>query len=221
MKHLVFIAAALVAACVMAEPEKAGPMRGGNRPMPMHGPMMQQSGMWVTRMLSSKNGLERLGIEDSELRDKIIAAITPIKEEGDNLEQKIRAIAREQAELTRGLFEDKTRDPKPVMEKIGEIARLRAKQGKLSVRAMLVLRDNLSPEQLEKAKKMIFDRGRERMFHHGQRGEGAEGMRRGPGPRGEGRRPGFKRDGEQENDRPAKECKKAKKCAKKEAATKE
>ena len=200
MKKLAIIMVVLVAMCATAQ-EKQGPMRGGNRPMPpMRGPMMQQSGIWVTRMLSSKHGLERIGVTDPALCDKIIAAMAPLKEKGDALEQKIRALAREQAELTRGLLEDKTREPKPVMEKIDEVARLRAKQGKLSVNALLILRDNLPPEQLAKAKSMILERGRERMFGAGPRGEGHEGMRR--GPRGEeGRKHGnFRRRGDKGRD---------------------
>lgn len=192
MKHIAIIAAAALAAtCALAQ-DNAGPARSGNRPMPrMHGPMMQQSGMWVTRMLSNKHGLERIGVTDPALRDKIMAAVAPLKEKSEDLEQKIRVLAREQFELMRGLLDDKTREPKPVMEKIGEVARLRAEQGKLSVRAILVLRDNLPPEQLENAKKMIIRNGRERMFSRGPNdGDGNEGMRRGPRG-GEGRRPGF------------------------------
>ena len=48
------------------------------------------------------------------------------------------------------------------MDKIDEVAKLRAEQGRLSVRAIVVLRDNLSPEQLEKAREFILARGRER-----------------------------------------------------------
>lgn len=189
MKRLAIIAAALVTACVMAQ-DKAGPAREGGRQMPhARGPMMQQSGMWVTKMLSNKHGLERIGVTDPALCDKIIAAVSKLKEKGDDLEQKIRAISREQAELTRGLLEDKERDPKPVMDKIGEVARLRAEQGKISVRALLVLRDYLAPEQLTKVKEMIKERGRERMRQ---------------GPRGEGNRPGAHRRGEPGRNRAAK-----------------
>ena len=187
MKRLLVIAAAMAAACVFAQ-ETPTPPNGGMHP---RGPMMQHAGPWVVRMLSSKEALEKMGVSDDALKDKILAALAPIKEEGDALEKKIREISHEQAEMTRGLFDDKTRDPKPVMDKITEVAKLRAEQGRLSVKAFLVLRDNLPQEQLEKAKSFIFSRGAERgRMRRGGEGHGPRrGMRGGDGEQGERRGP--------------------------------
>ncbi len=184
MKRILTIAAALAMACAFAQ-EKPKQAQNGPRGRP---PMMMQAGPWVVRMLSSKGTLENIGVTDAAAQDKIIAAIAPLKEKGAALEKKIREISLEQAKMTRGLFEDKERDPKPVMDKISEVAQLRAEQGRISVQAMLVLRDNLAPEQLEMAKKVIFERGRER--GRMRRGEGPRhGARGGEGADGEKRRP--------------------------------
>ena len=103
------------------------------------------------------------------------------------------------------LLKDKSADPKAVMEKIGEVAKLRAKQARLSVKAILVLRDNLTPEQLEKVSSMLNERGRARgAFRRGgddrggeHPGRGARGDRpRGDRPRGERRGPA--REGQRE-----------------------
>ncbi len=177
MKRILVIFAALAAAFALAQ-EKPNQPQGGKRGRPR---MMQQAGPWVVRMLSNKETLEKIGVSDAEAQKKILAELEPLKKQGSEIEKKIRQISRQQAELTHGLFEDKARDPKPVMDKIAEVAELRAEQGRISVKAMLVLRDKLAPEQLEKAKTVIFERGRER--GRMRRGEGARSEARdGEGP---------------------------------------
>lgn len=191
MKRLgMFIAVALAMASVLAQDAQDRPRRGhqrGERPQagerPLPGPMMHAAGAWVPRMLSSKANLEKIGVTDEALRTKLLGELKPLKEQGDQLEQKVREISREQAQLMRGLLNDKGSDPKAVMDKIDEVAKLRAEQGRLSVKAMLVLRDNLSPEQLAKAREYILERGRERgRMRRGGMGPGGE--RRGPPPEG-------------------------------------
>ena len=169
MKKLgIVIVAALATVCVLAQdkPRRGGGKHRGERPAAgerqMHGPMMHAAGAWVPRMLADKASLEKIGVTDEALSTKILAELKPLKEQGDVLEKKIREISREQAQLMRGLLNDKASDPKPAMDKIDEVAKLRAEQGRLSVRAIVVLRDNLSPEQLEKAREFILERGRER-----------------------------------------------------------
>ena len=168
MKKLgIVIVAALATVCVLAQdkPRRGGKHRG-ERPAAgerqMHGPMMHAAGAWVPRMLADKASLEKIGVTDEALGTKILAELKPLREQGDVLEKKIREISREQAQLMRGLLKDKASDPKAAMDKIDEVAKLRAEQGRLSVRAIVVLRDNLSPEQLEKAREFILERGRER-----------------------------------------------------------
>ncbi|MBQ6337646.1 MAG: hypothetical protein IJI36_00755 [Kiritimatiellae bacterium] len=168
MKKLgIVIVAALATVCVLAQdkPRRGGRHRG-ERPAAgerqMHGPMMHAAGAWVPRMLADKASLEKIGVTDGALCTKLLAELKPLKEQGDVLEKKIREISREQAQLMRGLLKDKASDPKAAMDKIDEVAKLRAEQGRLSVRALVVLRDNLSSEQLEKAREFILERGRER-----------------------------------------------------------
>ena len=168
MKKLgIVIVAALATVCVLAQdkPRRGGKHRG-ERPAAgerqMHGPMIHAAGAWVPRMLADKASLEKIGVTDGALCTKLLAELKPLKEQGDMLEKKIREISREQAQLMRGLLKDKASDPKTAMDKIDEVAKLRAEQGRLSVRALVVLRDNLSSEQLEKAREFILERGRER-----------------------------------------------------------
>ena len=185
------IVAVLATACVLAQEKprrgRGGGHQRGERPAmgerPMPGPMMHAAGAWVPRMLANKASLEKIGVTDEALRTKLLAEFKPLKEQGDVLEQRIRDISREQAHMMRGLLQDKGSDPKGVMEKIDEVAKLRAEQGRLSVRAIILLRDNLSPEQLAKAREFILEHGRERgRMRRGGMGPGGE--RRGPPPDG-------------------------------------
>ena len=181
MKKLgIVLVAVLATACVLAQdkPRRGGKHRG-ERPAAgerqMHGPMMHAAGAWVPRMLSNKASLEKIGVTDEALSTKLLAELKPLREQGDLLEQKIREVSREQAKLMQGLLKDKGSDPKPVMEKIDEVAKLRAEQGRLSVRALVVLRDNLSPEQLAKAREFVLEHGRERgKMRRGGMGPGGE-----------------------------------------------
>ncbi len=183
----------LAAACVLAQDENRGPRPGGARhprgehPMMDRPMMMPPSGPWVAQLLCSSENLDKIGVTDEALRGKLTLELQPIKDKGNELEKQIREISREQAQLMRELFAEKGRDAKPVLDKIDEVAKLRAEQGRLAVKAILVARDNLSPEQLKKAQELIREGGHQRgSLRRGEFGRpGGEG-RRGPG--GEGRR---------------------------------
>ena len=172
MKRLVMaVAVVLAAVCVMADEPQRGPRRhfgerNGERrahfdrmPPPM---MMHGSGAMMLRMLSSKPALERIGVTDEAEGKKIVEALRPIREESDTLESKIRELTRAQAQSLRELLKDKAADPKAAMDKVGEFEKLRAEQGRLAVKAVLVLRENLTPEQLEKAGELLSGRGMRR-----------------------------------------------------------
>ena len=75
------------------------------------------------------------------------------------------------------LIKDKAADPKAAMDKVDELEKLRAEQGRLAIKAILALRENLTAEQAEKASEMLTGRG---MMRPGGRGPGGE--RRRPRP---------------------------------------
>ena len=183
MKKLAMaVVAALAAACVIAQDAPRGPRRqrgdgNGERrahfdriPPPM---MMYGSGAMMLRMLSSKMALDRIGVTDEAQSQKIIDALKPLQEEGDKLEGQIRELSRAQFQALGALLKDKASDPKVAMDKVGELEKLRAEQGRLAVKAVLVLRENLTPEQLDKAGAFISGRGMRRP------GMGPGGERRG------------------------------------------
>jgi len=179
MKKIVVLAVAVLAVVgVLAQdaPKPEGgavPHRVGGHPPFGPGGMMQNA--WVARVLSSRENLAKIGVTDAAVCDKLIGELTAIREKSDALEKQVRGISREQAQLMRELMDDKSKDAKPVLDKIDEVAKLRAEQGRLAVKAILIARDNLSEEQLKQARSLIRERG----FQRGR-------MRRGEGGRPEG-----------------------------------
>ena len=183
-KIVVFAVAVLAVAGVLAQdaPKQEGGAashRAGGHPPFGPGPMMQNA--WVAHVLSSRENLSKIGVTDAAVCDKLIGELATIKEKSDALEKQVRVISREQAQLMRELMDDKSKDAKPVLDKIDEVAKLRAEQGRLAVKAIIVARDNLSEEQLKQARTLIRERG----FQRGR-------MRRGEGGRPEGGRHGQK-----------------------------
>ena len=179
MKRLMIIALAAIASSgVFAQdnaetsPEKPNGARMAQRPM------MGGQGPWLVRMFTKKENFEKLGISDKAKADKLLADLESIKDEGNAIEKKVREISREQAELMRKLFADKAADSKEVMAKIDEVAKLRAEQARLSVKTILMLRENLTEEQMQNARNMMMERGQMR-----------RSMRRGMGASEPGRRP--------------------------------
>lgn len=180
---MITVIAALALSFAFAEGKPHRPSGSGPKGEEMHqaqgerhSMMMMHAGPWVARMMSNKANLEKIGITDEEMLKKVLSPLLKLKEKGDDLEKKVREVSREQAQMMREMFEGREIEEKEVFGKINEVAKLRAEQGKLSVKAILVLRENLSKEQLEKARALIFERGRERgqMRRGGGRGHSAE-----------------------------------------------
>ena len=179
MKRLMIIALVAIASSgVFAQDNAETPSERVNGARMGPRPMMGGQGPWLVRMFTKKENFEKLGISDKAKADKLLADLESIKDEGNAIEKKVREISREQAELMRKLFADKAADSKEVMAKIDEVAKLRADQARLSVKTILMLRENLTEEQMQNARNMMMERGQMR-----------RSMRRGMGASEPGRRP--------------------------------
>ena len=179
MKRLIIIALAAIASSgVFAQDNAEALPEKPNGARMMQRSMMGGQGPWLVRMFTKKDNFEKLGITDKAKADKLLADLESIKDEGNAIEKKVREISREQAELMRKLFADKTADSKEVMAKIDEVAKLRADQARLSVKTILTLRENLTEEQMQNARNMMMERGKVR-----------RSMRQGVGGTEPGRRP--------------------------------
>lgn len=203
-KSILIAASALAAAFAFAQ-DVEKPEFGAKGPPPkmqIQG-FMPNAGMWIPKMFSHKKALAKIGVTDEAVVEKISTGLDALQSRGGDLEGKIRELSREQAKLFRSLIKDKDADQKPVMEIIDEIAKLRAEQGRLSVEAIVLLRDNLTPEQMKKAFDLVHERGGERNRMRMGQGRGEppfappKEMRDGPRPpEGKGPRPpeGFRKN---------------------------
>lgn len=160
------------------------PERPQRSRMAQQRPMMQGQGPWLVRMFTKRENFEKLAIVDKVKAEKLFSDLGAIKDEGNALEKKVREISREQAELMRRLFTDKESDSTEVMAKIDEVARLRADQARLSVKTIMLLRENLTDEQMQSARSMIMERGKMRRSMRQESGYPDEGRR----SRGKGRK---------------------------------
>ena len=182
MKRLMVLAAvatATVAMFAQSRPQRQGEgQHQGERRQ-----MMPFAGPWMMRMLSSKESLEKIGVTDEALQKKVLDGLASLRGKEEELDRKVREMSRDQFQQMRTLFEDGGNDPKAVYSVIDELAKLRGEQGKLTVKAILVLRENLSKEQFAKVRSMLFERGRDRgMMRRSGRG-GTKGDRPGRQPR--------------------------------------
>ena len=182
MKKIVLtLVVALATVCVLAQEKERGGRRGpGERRAHMrqggHGPMMMPgNGAWAMRLVADKAALEKLGVTDEAQCAKILEAVKPLKEQSDQMEQKMRGAMHERMQLQRAFLKDKGADAQALIAKIKETANLRAEHEVLSVKVLAVLRDNLTPEQMANVRPF------------GPRPGGFGGERR--GPRGDGERP--------------------------------
>ena len=192
MKRLMIIALAAIASSgVFAQDNAETSPEKPNGARMMQRPMMGGQGPWLVRMFTKKENFEKLGISDKAKADKLLADLEKIKDEGNAIEKKVREISREQAELMRKLFADKAADSKEVMAKIDEVAKLRADQARLSVKTILMLRENLTEEQMQNARNMMMERGQMRRSMRRGMGTSEHGRRpmRGKGRRGASRNP--------------------------------
>ena len=185
MKRLMIIALAAIASSgVFAQDNVETPSERVNGARMAQRPMMGGQGPWLVRMFTKKDNFEKLGITDKAKADKLLADLEKIKDEANTIEKNVREISREQAELMRKLFADKASDCNEVMAKIDDVARLRADQARLSVKTIMLLRENLTDEQMQNARSMIMERGKMRRSMRQDAGNKGEGRR----PRGNGRK---------------------------------
>ena len=196
---LTLAAAMLAASTAMAADKKEGKCDEGKCPprmrqapaMPGEG-MNRGAGPWVAHMLSLEDNLEKIGVENKEQCEKLRSQLKALKKRSSEIEKKVREVSREQAKMMRTFMQNKSCNAEDIYAKIDELAKLRSEQGRISVESMALLRDNLTPEQLKAAQRLIMRGARYRGGREG--GPGGERFRRG-GRDGEGPRPAM-RDGE-------------------------
>jgi hypothetical protein len=169
--------AALTVSCLWAK-EGATKQMPKNAPAPrlMQRPMMQNQGAWLARMLAKKENFDKLGIKDAKKADMLYKQLNAIQKEEMALMKKMQELTRSQAMMMRQLFANQEINEKEILGKADQIAKVKAAQGRLALKAIIELRKNLTDEQMKAARQMIMMRARQRMQRLGD--QPREGGRR-------------------------------------------
>lgn len=166
-------------------------MFGERRIMPGGGGP-QASGLIFARMLSRPEFINGLGLP-AEVVAKLTEGLKKIDDEEKALRDELNKLRSAQAEALASLMSDRTKTGDEIRESSKKIDELQSKLFGLGIDRMLLVRDNLTDEQIKQASEQVkktFESRREEMM---RRRGGPDGQRR--GPRGDGERRGPPREG--------------------------
>lgn len=119
-----------------------------------NGPVKASSGFWLERKITNPEFMRRVGITE-EQAEKIRAAWKKIEGQHLKLEENIRQLARQQAELVKKALAEEGSEMTDVMDVIEKIGNLRVEQAKLAMKRVVVIRDHLTPDQRKNLIKIL------------------------------------------------------------------
>ncbi len=167
-------------------PPPRGMFGGGRRIMPGAGGP-QASGLIFARMLARPEFINGLGLPQ-ETVTKITEGLKKIDEEEKTLRDELNKLRGSQAEALATLMSDRTKTGEEIREVAKKVEELQSKLFGFGIDRMLLIRDNLTDEQIKQASELVkknFESRREEMMRRrggpdGQRMRGPNGGRRGP-----------------------------------------
>ncbi len=177
-------------------PPPHGFMRGGERRIMQGGGVPHGSGLIFARMLSRPEFIKGLGLPE-ETVTKLTEGLKKIDDEEKAVREELDKLRQGQAEALATLMKDRTKNGDEIREAIPKIEELQGKLFSLGVDKMLLIRDNLTDDQIKQAGELVkknFESRREEMM---RRRGGPDGQQRWRGQREGGRR-GQHKDGPRE-----------------------
>ena len=156
---------------------------------------MQAGGPIFMRMLTRPEFIQGLGLPEETVA-KLTEGMKKIEEQEKTLRAERDKLMKAQTEMMATLMSDRTKTGDDVRKSIAEIEAVQSKLFALSIDRMLIVRDNLSDEQIKQAgelvKKHFEARRGEMMQRRGQRpefkGEGPRGRHPMPPPPPDGKK---------------------------------
>jgi Spy/CpxP family protein refolding chaperone len=132
-------------------------------------------GRFIEKMLDGDMA-EELGLEAEQIK-QLKKGMTRLHKQEEGLQQKLQAAAKEQAELLSAKGEI---DEAALMKAIEKTGKIRTQMAKLRMQPVLLVKKTLTPEQLQKSRKLMHQRmQKQREEWQKRRGEGDR-------PRGDG-----------------------------------
>ena len=115
---------------------------------------MGSRGNWVAKRVLSKDFMEKVGIQ-GEQAAKIKAALDALDKQSAKLDEQIQHEATRQAEIAKHVLTEPGASVDEIMTIIARIGTYRTEQAKLAIQRLVVIRDNLTAEQREKASAIL------------------------------------------------------------------
>ena len=137
------------------------------------------------RMLARPEFIKEMGLPE-DVAVKIVEALKKFEEQERALFEERQKLMKAQTDAMAALMSDRTKDGEEVRKAAADLEALQLKIFGLNVDRMLVVRDNLTDEQIKQASELVkkrFESRREEMMRRRGRGPDGEGPR-GRGPRG-------------------------------------
>ena len=167
-------------------PPRPDRMMGGGRMMqPGMMPGQQNSGIIFARMLSRPEFVKDMGLPEEAVA-KITEGLKKIEEQEKALFEERQKLMKAQTDAMAALMSDRTKNGDDVRKASADLEALQTKLFGLNVDRMLLVRDNLTDEQIKQASELVkkrFEARREEMMRRrgGGRPEGEGPRGRGPG----------------------------------------
>lgn len=142
----------------------------------MMGPGGLDQGAMIVRMLSNPKFLAEVDIS-TEQATKLQSALKDVESKMIDLEAEIKKASLSQTEQMTKLLADTQSSPKELMATVEKIGGLRTEQAKLQIQRLVVVRENLTPDQIAKARTVMREHMEKVRGELARRGEGAEAGR--------------------------------------------
>ncbi len=131
-------------------------------------------GQWIGRRLNHPEFIEKVGIK-GEQAEKLKGSLEQIEKESQRLDEQIGQAAVQQAEVAKKVLAEPGADPEEMIKLVEKIGQMRTEQAKLATRRLVALRDHLTPEQRERAARVLADD--QQRWREEREGGGREGGR--------------------------------------------
>lgn len=138
---------ALAATAAMGQQNEPG--AGRHAPRPQLG-----RGNWVGKRMMTPEFLEKIGVR-GEQAAKLRTQLEDLDKQALKVEEEITKAAMDQAEIAKKVLAEPGADTAEMMTLIEKIGKLRTEQAKLATKRLIIMRDNLTPEQRQKASDFI------------------------------------------------------------------
>lgn len=133
---------------------------------------VSERGNWMARRVVSKEFAEKVGIEGDQAK-KIKAEMDALDKQSAALNEEISKAAVQQAEIAKKVLSEPGANVDEIMKIIERIGSYRTEQAKLATKRLVVIRDNLTPEQREKASAILDEEHKKMREEHTRNGGAA------------------------------------------------